>query len=81
MTWKYGKGGDVDTSDKLCFCCFKVAHVDIGDAGLPEFVYIYIYTILYVYRYLHSNMYQFVVDYMDVSQNYGGSHPVSIAWK
>lgn len=39
----------MDTSDKLCFCCFKVAHVDIGDAGLPEFVYIYIYILYYMY--------------------------------
>lgn len=55
----------MDTSDKLCCCCFKVAHVDMGDAGLPEFVYT-----MHIDIYIHTNMYQFVVDYMDVSQNY-----------
>ena len=48
-------------------------------AGLPGFVYILYYK--YIDIYIHTNMYQFVVDYMDVSQNYRGSHPVSIAWK
>lgn len=38
-------------------------------AGLPGFVYILYYK--YIDIYIHTNMYQFVVDYMDVSQLLG----------